>query len=599
MARLTEEPSAAFVALSHIRRTALEQFDSLFTPEKPIWSLKNLKRYHHLFVGNLDEGKDPFLVKYRRQFDSASDDELQLAAELLYAQQFFTTVTGQEKKLENVTEVLSWCTSPPAVPDWAVEGVRDGFAWDQSFNVQRAFHLAWLSEYLIHWQELAAERREDLLGDPWLFAKDVREYTGSQKAYQPMQEAWLFMIFPGEFEDISSRRDKRLIRDAFADRVAGIPTDNIDSDLKRIRQQLTVEAGSEISFYRPPLIEVWRKKKHKKPDPPIQVNGPDKNVPVSPPVPPKTNSLEGLEALGSELFLKPPRDLQDWAEMLLENRQVIFQGPPGTGKTFIARKLALAVAGQADRVELVQFHPSYSYEDFVEGYRPSKTGIFDIQPGPLKRLARRAADSNEENKGERFVLLVDEINRGNLAKVFGELYYLLEYRDEEITLQYSREPFKLPPNVFIIGTMNTADRSIALLDMALRRRFRFIDLLPDRPPLKGVLRRFLNSKAPDMAFLADMLYWVNRELNEPHSSVGPSHFLVKNTLALNEEKAASIWKHSILPALSDRFYDSPDELAKFEYKKVRFCSASDDAPFGPLTDPEEAEVDDSAPAEAD
>ncbi len=185
--------------------------------------------------------------------------------------------------------------------------------------------------------------------------------------------------------------------------------------------------------------------------------------------------------------------------------------------------------------------------------------------------------------------MIDEINRGNLAKVFGELYYLLEYRDEAITLQYSQEAFRLPGNIFIIGTMNTADRSIALLDMALRRRFRFVDLLPDQPPLKGLLRRFLDSKAPDMAFLADMLDDVNRELNDPHASIGPSHFLVKETRTLTEEKAEVIWNHSILPALADRFFDTPSELKRFGYQAVRSRTTPDDAVSARLTGADDAE----------
>jgi 5-methylcytosine-specific restriction endonuclease McrBC GTP-binding regulatory subunit McrB len=190
--------------------------------------------------------------------------------------------------------------------------------------------------------------------------------------------------------------------------------------------------------------------------------------------------------------------------------------------------------------------------------------------------------------------LIDEINRGNLAKVFGELYYLLEYRDDAITLQYSQERFRLPPNIFMVGTMNTADRSIALLDMALRRRFRFVDLLPDQPPLKGLLRRFLDRKAPDLAFLADMLDDVNRQLNDPHASIGPSHFLVKDTRTLTEEKAEVIWNHSILPALADRFFDTPDEMKRFGYQAVRSRTAPDDSVSAPVPAVEDAEDDDSA-----
>jgi 5-methylcytosine-specific restriction enzyme B len=569
MVRLVGFPDDTFFAMQRIRETSLVRFDSLFTPERKLWSLQNLRRLHALFVERFDVGEGSFLEKWRKQLEEADDDILQLAAELLYVQQFFTSLTGPDKKLENVLAVLNWCTHPVTIPEWAVLGVKHGLAGDQSFNQHRPFHLAWLNEFLIHWQGLSDAERQRLLDNPWRFAEHVRKIELAQGAHQPMREAWLYIAFPDEFENISSRKDKRLIRDAFKDRLEKGPSDNIDADLLEIRKQLTTQQGQGFHFYRSPIIEQWRPEKAERVGPSI------KRPPVQPPAPPSVDGsgLDALNELGAELCLEPHGVLRAWADLLLKNGQLILQGPPGTGKTFIARKLAHAVAGHSDRVELVQFHPSYAYEDFVEGYRPTEMGTFKVKPGPLKRLAARA----RENPEERFVLLIDEINRGNLAKIFGELYYLLEYRDDEITLQYSEERFWLPRNVFIIGTMNTADRSIALLDMAIRRRFRFVDLLPDQPPLKGLLRRFLNQKAPDMAFLADMLEYVNQELGDPHASIGPSHFLLKDTRTFTEDQAELIWNHSILPALADRFFDTPGELERFAYQRVRSGTTTDDS----------------------
>ena len=324
-------------------------------------------------------------------------------------------------------------------------------AGDQSFNQHRPFHLAWLNEFLIHWQELPEAERERLLSDPFLFAQAVRLIEFSKGAYQPMREAWLYIIFPDAFESISSRNDKQMIRDGFKDRLKNGPTDNIDADILEIRNQLTTHEGEGFHFYRSPFIQQWQTEKRK-------AKGSSKGVLPAvqglQAVPGGgASQLEELNQLAAELFF-PPEVLHKWADLLLENCELIFQGPPGTGKTFVALKLATAVAGQRDGVELVQFHPSYAYEDFVEGYSPTATGTFSVKPGPLKRLAARAAANPER----RFVLVIDEINRGNLAKVFGELYFLLEYRDEEITLQYSEDRFRLPRNVFIIGTMNTADQ---------------------------------------------------------------------------------------------------------------------------------------------
>ena len=258
-----------------------------------------------------------------------------------------------------------------------------------------------------------------------------------------------------------------------------------------------------------------------------------------------------LDALAERLYLPVPF-LQNIALLLEDKRQVIFQGPPGTGKTYVAQELAEALAGSADRVTLVQFHPSYSYEDFVQGYRPTMSAQggagFDIRNGPLLQAAVRARNDPEASH----YLVIDEINRGNLAKVFGELYYLLEYRDREMRLQYSEEPFSLPGNLHIIGTMNTADRSIALVDLALRRRFYFVEFHPDRPPIRGLLRRYLGDKSPDMEWVADLVDRANDELKDDrHAAIGPSYFLREN---LDEEDVERAWEHSVLPYIEERLF---------------------------------------------
>jgi len=585
MARVAFFPPETYQALSHIRETALVRFNSVFAPVRPLWTRSNLERFRTLFVERFDERQGTFLEKFRKQMDGANDDDYQLAGEMLYVQQFFTSLTGKEKKLENVREVLNWSARPAVIPKWAEEGLNRGLAGDQSFNQHRPFHLAWLDLFLLRWHELDETRRSRLLESPWEFAEFVRSVESPHGAHQPMREAWLFMIFPDYFESISSRRDKKTIQDAFSHLLdGGKSTKNIDADLRTIRSRYASETNEaeNFNFYRSPAIDVWKKPKSAKvPTPPavkevLQDGG---YVPVG--------LADRLTALAEQLFLHPPQLLHTWADLLMDTRQVIFQGPPGTGKTFIARQLAEAIAGDRERVELVQFHPSYAYEDFVEGYRPSAAGQFALKPGPLKRLAVCA----QERPEHMYVLLIDEINRGNLAKVFGELYYLLEYRDEAITLQYSEERFRLPPNVLIIGTMNTADRSIALLDMAIRRRFRFIDLVPGSPPLSGVLERFLEAKAPEMSFLAPMLDYVNTQINDSHASIGPSHFMLRDMAALNEAKAELIWTHSILPTIADRFFDSPAEVEKFSYHRVRSRAVPDDMIQPPSkADPEDGEV---------
>ena len=264
----------------------------------------------------------------------------------------------------------------------------------------------------------------------------------------------------------------------------------------------------------------------------------------------------------------PAQFLREIETLLTDKKQVIFQGPPGTGKTYVAQKLARHLSGSEERVTLVQFHPSYAYEDFVQGFRPTtfkdgKPG-FELRDGALLRAAERA---RKEPDGKHF-LVIDEINRGSIAKVFGELYFLLEYRDSEVSLQYSDEPFSLPENLYIIGTMNTADRSIALVDLALRRRFYFVEFHPDDEPVKGVLRRWLKANELDeMEWVADVVESVNEKMEDDrHAAIGPSYFMKDN---LDDKAVERIWKHSVLPYIEERRYGDADRAGEFDLKALR------------------------------
>ena len=290
------------------------------------------------------------------------------------------------------------------------------------------------------------------------------------------------------------------------------------------------------------------------------------DAPESEPTPvSEPTHLPDLKLLAAETLIAESA-LRKIADLLEDKKQVIFQGPPGTGKTYLARKLAACLAGHDDRVRLVQFHPSYAYEDFVQGYRPTLTedggAGFQLRDGPLLKMAKTAGKEPDA----KFFLVIDEINRGNLSKILGELYFLLEYRDDKMQLQYGGKPFSLPPNLYLIGTMNTADRSIALVDLALRRRFHFVEFRPDKPPIEGLLGRWLDRHAQEMQWVARVVEKANEKLDDRHAAIGPSYFMREG---LNDAKVRMIWEHNVLPYVEERLFGQEARLKEFNLDGLR------------------------------
>ncbi|MGH3516182.1 MAG: DUF4357 domain-containing protein [Haloechinothrix sp.] len=263
---------------------------------------------------------------------------------------------------------------------------------------------------------------------------------------------------------------------------------------------------------------------------------------------------EPTAELADELLIHDVGWLREVRDLLWDDRQLVLYGPPGTGKTYLALKIAEYLGSGPEQVKLVQFHPSYSYEDFFEGFRPqedprTREVAFRITDGPLRELANLAA--REGNRHIPHFLVIDEINRANLAKVFGELYFLLEYRNKSVRLTYSGDDFALPPNLFVIGTMNTADRSIALVDAAMRRRFSFVELAPRIEPAKGLLRRWLKREGHDPE-PADLLDALNSRIDDPDFQVGPSYLMKQGVY--RDGGLERTWRTKIFPLLEEHHY---------------------------------------------
>ena len=279
----------------------------------------------------------------------------------------------------------------------------------------------------------------------------------------------------------------------------------------------------------------------------------------------------GIDEAHHDLFI-PRNDLRRLVDSIQSRKNLILQGPPGTGKTFIARRLAWCVIGHNDpgSIGMVQFHQSYAYEDFVQGYRPNDSGGFELKNGIFYRFCVRA----RANPGENHVFIIDEINRGNLSRIFGELLMLIEAdkrsEDYAVELTYSGEPFHVPKNLFMLGTMNTADRSLALVDYALRRRFAFRTLEPAYGTEYGrkAFEKHLTDKGADAALarrISDRMLRLNETIRKDNElgcgfQIGHSYFVPEDGQELTEIWYNDIIETQVAPLLGEYWFDSPENV---------------------------------------
>jgi uncharacterized protein (DUF2461 family) len=253
----------------------------------------------------------------------------------------------------------------------------------------------------------------------------------------------------------------------------------------------------------------------------------------------------------------PAEVAEEWLELLdnPKRRQALFYGPPGTGKTFVAERLGALLAGDHGEVEVVQFHPAFSYEDLIEGLRPvTEQGQirYEVRPGLFTRFCERA-------RGQRgtYVFVIDEINRADLGSVLGELMLLLEYRGKAVQLPYSQRQFSVPRNIILLTTMNTADRSLALVDFALRRRFHAIAM----PPNEDVLASYLEGRGePDHPTL-DFFRTVQTAVADDDLAPGHSYWMAPD---LTPEGLDRIWRYELKPYLAEHWHEQGPRLDELD-----------------------------------
>lgn len=287
---------------------------------------------------------------------------------------------------------------------------------------------------------------------------------------------------------------------------------------------------------------------------------------------PRKDELKGYSKNDflSEVFMTE-EEYNELSGLLLNKKNIILQGPPGVGKTFSAKRLAYSLMGQIDenRIEFIQFHQNYSYEDFIMGYKPKEDGSFELKEGVFYKFCKKA-----ENDPERdYYFIIDEINRGNISKIFGELLMLIEkdYRAPKayVRLAYNDERFSVPSNLYIIGMMNTADRSLAMIDYALRRRFGFYDMTPgfETEGFQNFIAA-VDKKNGDDVFenLISEVKYLNAEIKKSLGEgfcIGHSYFYSDDVDRCSIDWMKSVIKYDIVPLLKEYWFDNNKNVTEW------------------------------------
>lgn len=455
---------------------------------------------------------------------------------------------------------------------WAIGAGEGGYLWDdwkssgemtigwddlgdlRNYDSKEAIRQALLAE-----TTNGSTRKNDALAC-WQFCQDIRpgDYVVAKRGRTRVLGVGRVM---GEYEYQPNRNDFQHVR-----RVKWLLEGNWE---RTADAGLPTKTLTEVTYYKrfigPVLAELENPAQLRRIETvSVEPIGKDKEKLVIPPKPARP-AYTFAEA-SADLFM-PEEELAGLLSSLQRKKNLILQGPPGVGKSFVARRLAYLLLGEedADRVEMVQFHPSYSYEDFIMGYRATEKGGFEREAGVFLKFVRDVALANPK---QPHVFIIDELNRANLGKVLGECMLLLESDKRgpahKVRLPYGNEFMYLPDNLYVIGTMNTADRSLALVDFALRRRFAFKRLKPELG--KRFYDYLTQRKGIAPAFVEQLVAAVNRvntKIEQDHGLgvdflIGHSYY----SEGPQEQETATAWYARVLedeigPQLEEYWIEAP------------------------------------------